>query len=346
MPKAPRKKRLGSRLLVFTPTRVLIELYMRLLALWVTLPGPGWAYWWARRAAALGWLLLPRLRKVALRNLDLCFPEKPEAERTRIARASFRHFCYTFVDYLLAPRHCAPGRWHKHYTPAADDDPFVLFCHEGKPSFVLSAHFGNWEIGTISVGRLTGVKPLLVIAKPIQPPLLNRWIVNARRALRNEVFEHTGGARAYARAIKESRLIAVLVDQNGGDFAPVETFFGVPCTWQADFTRMALRGNVRISHTFAVRVGERFQFAPLPSRILAYPPGADPMQLVRDYRDSLERVIREHPEQYFWMHRRFKARKEGWPDRYAALGRRLTPELRAEMIGGAPSPASPRAQST
>lgn len=322
MAKPKRKKSLGTRLLQWPASRVLIELYLRLLAFWVTLFGPAWAYFWARWAALLGWLFLRRLRSVALRNVDLCLPELSEGDRTRIAKASFRHFCYVFIDYLLAPRYITPRRWQEYYTRiSAEGHPYVRWSFEDKPAFNLSAHFGNWEIGSWVVGRFAR-SPLLVIAKPINPALLNRWIVRARVALGNEVVQAEGGARAWMRAIKEKRRLAVLVDQNGGDFAPVETFFGVPCTWQADFTRICLRGGGRVAHSMARRAGERFEFEFLEPQLLQYEPDADPMQIMRDYRDYLEAAIRANPEQYFWVHRRFKARKDGWADAYADLGQR------------------------
>ena len=316
------------------PSRFVIELWLHLLAFWITLFGPGWAYFWARAAAWWGWLLLRRLRQVTLRNVDLCFPEKPQAERTQISRASFRHFCYVFVDYLLAPRYITQQRWQKYYDKASPDGhPYLLWSFEEKPAFNLSAHYGNWEIGSWTVGR-HGRSPLLVIAKAVHPPLLNRWIVRAREAMGNEVIENKGGARAWMRAIKEKRRLAVLIDQNGGDFAPVETFFGIPCTWQSDFTRVCLRGGGRVAHSIARRLGEKFQFEFLEPELLHYPPETEPMQIMRNYRDYLQRVIRDDPGQYFWMHRRFKARKPGWPDAYADLGKRWGQAERDALIAG------------
>lgn len=329
--KKPRKKKLGSRIVLWGPTRFLIELYLRVAALWLTLFGPRWAYFWVRVAVWWAWLLMPRLRGVTLRNVDLCLPDKTLAERTRIARASARHFAYTFVDCLLAPRFITDTRWQKYFKATPDDHPYILWFFEDKPAFNLSAHFGNWEIASWNVGRLHRDK-LLVLAKQLRPPLVNRWIVACRRALGNEVVEADGGAKAYMRAIKERRRIAVLVDQNGGRDGPAETFFGIPCTWQADFTRLCLRGGGRLAHTFARRVGEQFQFEFLQPLMLQYTPETDPMQLMRDYRDHLERLIRENPEQYFWMHRRFKATKPGWGDAYADLGKRWGAAEREALI--------------
>lgn len=321
LPKRPKKKRFGSRLLAWGPVRVFMELWLRMAAFCATLFGPGWAYFWARVVAWFAWMFLRRLRLTSLRNVDLCFPEKPLEERTRIARTSLRHFCYLFADYMLAPRCFTRDRGVEFIDGCTKDDPYIQWVGEGKAAFILAAHFGSWEVGTFNVNRF-GYAPLMVIAKPIQPPALGKLMTRARIIYGNEVHENKGGARAYARALRENRSVGVLVDQNGGDFAPVETFFGIPCTWQADFARLAVRGGGRIGHAAMVRDGEKFFFRYLPTRLLTYEPNTAPMKIVADYRDSLEGFVRQYPEQYLWAHRRFKARKPGWPDAYADLHKR------------------------
>ncbi|MBK8206565.1 MAG: hypothetical protein IPK87_07165 [Planctomycetes bacterium] len=312
--------------------RVPVELAMRWCAFWWTVFGPAWAYFWARRVASLGWLLMPKLRGYSLRNVDLCFPEKDVRERNRIARLGFRHSVYQFVDYLLIPRHFTPGKHSPRFHSDVNEQEFLDWYRKPEAVFNLTAHIGNFEIVTFNIGRSPDHLPLTLIAKPVKPPLLDHWLVRARNALGNECVKADEGGRAYLRAIKEKRQVGTLVDQNGGDFAPVETFFGVPCTWQTDFTRLVLRAGGNVSFHFCVREGDRFQFKFLPPETHTYPQGTDPMQIVRDYRDAVERVVREYPEQYFWVHRRFKARKKGWPDRYANLGQRLTPDTRAAML--------------
>jgi Kdo2-lipid IVA lauroyltransferase/acyltransferase len=343
-PKAKRKKprTAGRVLLSWGPSRGAVELSLRAVMFCVTAFGHRWAYFWARVLATAGWVCMRRLRQTALRNVDLCFPDKPLAERTRIARASLRHFCYTFVDYRLVPRYFGPGKdTGAYFKGSGEADPYPAWISEDKAAFTLSAHFGNWEIGSWDVGSRGG-QPLLVLAKPLRPPLINHWIVNARRVLGNEVVEHKGGARAYARALRERRQVAILVDQNAGSRGPWETFFGVPCTWQAEFTRLALRGGGRVAFQACRRVGERFCFEIVGAEIHEYPPDTEPMRIVRDYRDYLERVVGQWPEQYFWLHRRFKGRPKGTPDRYANPKQRLSNE-EVEALIRATTPEEMRA---
>ena len=106
-----KKQKLGRRLLTWWPSRLLIEFWVWSIATFMTLPGPRWAYFWARVMAHIGWVLLPGVRGVILRNIDLCLPELSEAERTRIGRESLKHNIYTFLDLLLVPRYFGGERW-------------------------------------------------------------------------------------------------------------------------------------------------------------------------------------------------------------------------------------------
>ena len=329
--KKTKKKRLGRRLMEWGPTRIPIELAMRWQAFWLTVFGHRWAYFWARVLARVGWALMPKLRGYALRNVDLCFPDKDERERTRIARESFKHNVYNFVDYLLIPRYFTPGERNPYFDGTPGDE-FLNWYLEGRPTFNMTAHLGNFEICCFNIGREPDHEPLMLIAKPVNPPLLDRWMTRARKCLGNEVVHADEGAKVYLRAIKKNRQCGTLVDQNGGDFAPVETFFGVPCTWQTDWTRLVVRRNVQVCFHACVRDGDRFHFRYLEPVFKDYPSDTDSAGIIRDYRDWLERTVAAHPEQYMWVHRRFKARKKGWPDRYANLGSRVNSDERARLV--------------
>ncbi|MCA8917140.1 MAG: hypothetical protein KDB90_17250 [Planctomycetes bacterium] len=327
-----KKKKRGPNLLEWAPTRICIELWMRWTAFWLTIFGWRWAYFWARWIARVGWLLMGKLRGYALRNVDLCLPHLPKAERTRIARESFKHNVYQFMDYLLIPRYFTPGKHSPYFHSDVDEQEFLDWYRKPEAVFNLTAHLGNFEIVTFNIGRSPDHLPFTLIAKPVRPPLLDHWLVRARSALGNECVKADEGGRTYMRAIKEKRQIGTLVDQNGGDWAPIETFFGVPCTWQADWTRLVKRSGLSVCYHACVREGDRFSFKFLPPVYHKYDKDVDPMQVIRDYRDWVESVVSAHPEQYFWVHRRFKAKKDGWPNRYKNLGERLTPESRAAML--------------
>jgi KDO2-lipid IV(A) lauroyltransferase len=326
------KANLRRSALTWAPTRIAIEVIMRWYAFWLTAFGWRWAYFWARWVARIAWMFMGRLREYSLRNLDLCFPEKSDAELRRIAKVSLKHNVYSFFDMLLVPRYFKAGQPNKYFTGMAPEHQFFAWYKADEPGFNMTLHLGNFDICSFNIGQDADHKPLMLIVKEVRPPLLDRWLTRARTAMGSEVVHADEGAKIYLRAIQQKRKCGTIVDQNGGDFAPVETFFGVPCTWQAEWTRLVLKRKVRLCYHVCVREGDRFQFRYLEPEFHDYGPEADEAQIIRDYRDWVERIVREYPDQYMWVHRRFKGRKKGWPDRYANLGGRLTAEQRAAML--------------
>lgn len=311
------------------PLRIPLEIFLRITAFWMTAFGPAWAYWWARRLATFAWIVLPH-RKIAIRNLELCFPDKSSTERKRIAKASFRHFCYTFMDYLLVPEYMLGGNASKYVKDSGEDSNLAKMVKADTATVMFSAHLGNWELSGITIAEMGG--QLACVVRDIRPPLVDRWINRTREMLGSTITRKSEAGRGIMTALKNKSTLALLIDQNGGDHAPVETFFGVPVTWQWDIARIIVKRSCLVYYTYAVRIGEKFEFKHIDGPLREYAKGTEPMQVVRDYRDWLENAIRETPEQYFWMHKRFKAWKEGWPRRYENLGQSLTSEQYEKML--------------
>lgn len=327
-----RKQKLGRRLLTWWPSRVLIEFWVWSIATFMMLPGPRWAYFWARVVARIGWALLPRVRGVILRNIDLCLPELSEAERTRIGRESLKHNIYTFLDLLLVPRFFAGERWRDRVHLVGDCEKFFAWLKQPRSSFNMSAHFGNWELLLAVVGK-QGVG-YSVIVRPPNLPLVAKWLERYRKFASCELIEKEGALKALLHRIRQNRPVALLADQNGGDFAPMAPFFGVPASWQTEFSRLVPRANGRVAFGHALRRGDKFDFDFYAPEMHEFSNDATPEEIMAAYRQWLEARIREHPEQYFWMHKRFKARPKGAPDRYQDLGKRLGSEDRARLIEG------------
>ena len=192
------------------------------------------------------------------------------------------------------------------------------------------AHIGNWELTITEVTR-NGAS-LAAVVRDIRPPLVDHWINHARELQGCKILRKHEAGRGMGRALRDKTMLAILIDQNGGDHAPVEKFFGVPVTWQWDIARVIVKRDCLVTYAFARRIDEKFQFELPDAELREYAKGSDPMQVIRDYSAWLESAIREDPEQYFWLHKRFKAWKEGWPRRYENIGQTLTPEQYQKML--------------
>lgn len=324
-----RKKKNRKAPWFLKPVQWAFELWLWFFMQWIVLFGPGWAYFWARRIASVLWLW-PRVRHVCMRNLELCFPEWTDAKRRQVAKASVRHFCYGLADALLVPRYFKGDRWKKYFEKEPDDPRLWNAMASGKPVFLATAHIGAFEI-TSFVAAIRGVG-IMAIMRQIRPPVLNRAVRRLREAMSVELLDKAEAGSGVLRMIKRGQPLGFLIDQNGGDFAMQMPFMGIPARWQADLARIAVRAEVTMFHAPCLRVNERFLFRYTRADMFTYTRDDTPEKVMDDYRESVEAWVREYPEQYFWLHKRFKGRPRGAIDRYRDLGRTITDEERTEMI--------------
>jgi Kdo2-lipid IVA lauroyltransferase/acyltransferase len=254
---------------------------------------------------------VPRLRRVALRNLALALPDLPAAEHTRIADGVFRSIGRILVSFARFP---AIGRdnvgdWiryegFEHFERAIAAGRGVLFA---------TAHLGNWELSAYTHALLTG--PMDVMVRPLDNPWIDA-LVERRRALSgNRVVAKTDFARAILKALKANQAVGILIDQNAAPENGVFVdFFGLPACATVGFAKLAARSGAAVIPGFALwseaerRYVLRF-FPPVPMT-------GDASRDTQALQSQLESVIRAYPDQLLWIHRRWKTRPPGEPSLY------------------------------
>lgn len=240
-----------------------------------------------------------RKHKIALVNLGIAFPEKSEEERKKIARGMWEHLGRVIAEFMhfrgnaLLSRISASGLEH---LPA-----------EEKPGILVSGHFGNWEM-TYPVAYESGV-PVTLVYRQANNPFMDWLICRLRKAHANEMLQKGfRGAPKMARALKSGHSIAMLVDQKMNDGIAVP-FFGRDTMAAPAFAQFALRFDLPVVPARVVRLrGAHFKGT-------AYPPveikktgndEADAKAMVCAVYRQLEGWIREYPEQWLWIHRRWE----------------------------------------
>ncbi len=264
-----------------------------------------------RGLGRLAWLLRIR-RRVTLGNLALAFPDKPAAERRRIAAAAYRNVGAGLADFVGGGR----------LPPDALDRLFILdgfelferLFAEGRGVVVASAHLGSWELLAAACAR-RGI-PLNLVTRSLRGGA-NHELVAARARSGLREIPARGALAAGVRALRRGEVVVNLLDQNmlpkRGIFVD---FFGVPaCTTPAASIMARRTGAPAI---VAVAVGEpdgRFRLK--VQGPFAVPLDGDPAVAVRAHTQALcsalEAQIRAHPEQWLWLHRRWKTRPPGEP---------------------------------
>jgi len=252
--------------------------------------------WWDRRH-----------REIAEDNLRKAYgPALPEAEVRRIARAAFESLGVTGAEFLHGPRRLR-GRARRRWF-VVEGGAEALRADSGGRLVFLTAHLGNWEYG-IAATRTVGFD-LVALARPLGNPLVQDWITRVREETGTRTIPKYGGLWGLIRAAREGNSIAMLVDQSAGKYGRVVPFFGRPCS--AVQTWVVLARRLRMP----VCVGTMERRAPGRHRLVLEPPflvgagGIPEEEAMLRVSALLERRVRARPEEWLWMHRRWKIRAD------------------------------------
>jgi Kdo2-lipid IVA lauroyltransferase/acyltransferase len=254
---------------------------------------------------------IPRLRRVALRNLELALPETSAAARARIAGGVFRSIGRILVAFARFPS-IGPaniGRWiryegFEHYERALARGHGVLFA---------TAHLGNWELSAFAHALLAA--PMQVLVRPLDNPLIDALVERRRGLSGNQVVSKKDFARAILKALKANQAVGILIDQNAAPENGVFVdFFGTPACATSGLAKLAARSGAAVIPGFALWSEEEGRYV-----LKFYPPLPMTGDVARDtqaLQSQLEAVIRAHPDQWLWIHQRWKTRPPGQPPIY------------------------------
>lgn len=260
-------------------------------------------------------LAIPRLRRTAMRNLELAYPEKSLAQRRAIADEVFLSIARLIWIFARFPKLNAQNiheliRYEglEHFLEAKKRGHGVLFA---------TAHFGNWELSAFAHALMT--EPMHVMIRPLDNPGIDRLVENRRQLSGNRLIIKWDSARAVLRALHQNEAVGVLIDQNTSPQEGVFVdFFGTPACANTAFAKIAAKTGAAVIPGFAIWSDEERKYVLkfYPSLEISADPSADPTDATRRLHALLEAVIREHPGQWLWIHRRWKTQPEGQPSLY------------------------------
>jgi Kdo2-lipid IVA lauroyltransferase/acyltransferase len=266
----------------------------------------GFANW----LAAIAYRLDRRHREVALDNLRHAFPDRcaDPAECDRLVRGCYRHFVTMVVEIACLPRRIHIHNWRKFVTPIQ----FDRFAHrllDNRPFLIVTAHFGNWEVAGYATG-VTGLRTY-AIARVLDNPHLERFLKQFRQKTGQTILSKSGDFDRIAAALEGGGALSTLGDQDAGPRGLFVDFFGRPAATHKAVALMSLQFDAPMVVVGVPRVGTPIKYEVEVGDVI------DP----RDYRQrrtdavramtirftrAIEQLARKHPEQYFWLHRRWK----------------------------------------
>jgi len=266
-------------------------------------------------AIALSWtiyLVHVRLRHVGMRNLKLAFPEKTRQERARILRGVFTSLGRQLAEVCLFPTYTL-----ENVGKVVVYDGFENFeraLARGKGVLFLTAHLGAWELSAFT-HSLYG-HPLHIVMRPLDNVYLDNLMRRYRTMHGNSTVDKDDFVRGLLSAMKAGETVGILMDTNMTPPQGVFTdFFGIPACTASGLARIALRTDAAVVPGFTIwdpgLRKYRLRFDPALKLIRTGNDDADVLANTALFTKVIEEYVRKYPDQWLWVHRRWKTRPAG-----------------------------------
>ena len=278
------------------------------------LPRPA-ARWVGAGLGRMVYWAVPRLRRVGVRNLEMALPGLDETQRFRILKGVYRGLGWQLAEFCRMERYTRANTegWIRYEGL----DRFLEAEAEGKGVLVLTGHLGAWELSSF-YHSLMG-HPMGMVIRRLDNRYLDAFVNRIRCLHGNEVLHKDDFARGLITAMRTGKTVGILMDTNmtppAGEFVP---FFGRLACTASGLARVALRTGAAVVPGFLVweaaekkyvlHFGERVE---LPESEDAE---ANVLALTRRCTAVIESWVRRYPEQWLWIHRRWKTRPDGTRD--------------------------------
>jgi KDO2-lipid IV(A) lauroyltransferase len=271
---------------------------------------------WARAIGiALGlaaYVVGTRLRRVGRRNLDLAFREKSRLEKKRILRGVYVNLGRLLAEFCLFPRYTK-----ENVGSVAVYEGFENFAKaeaRGKGVVLLTAHLGGWEVSSFA-HSLYG-HPMNIVMRPLDNPYLDSMVDRYRTLHGNRTFAKKDFARGLLTVLRKGETVGILMDTNmtppQGAFVD---FFGVQACTATGLARVAVHTDAAVLPAFSVwdkQLGKyKISFEPALTLILTGNDEADVVANTAMFTKAIENYVVRYPEQWLWVHRRWKTRPPG-----------------------------------
>jgi KDO2-lipid IV(A) lauroyltransferase len=259
-------------------------------------------------AGGVGFLVGRRHRRIALANLARVYGADLDVrDARRIARACWRHFGRITIDTLCFPRldREAVGKV-VHYEGL---EHIRGAYAKGKGVLLFSGHYGHWELTALMQGFL-GL-PLALVTRPLDNPWLEELLARLRGLSGNRVIHKRHAVREILRAVRRGEGVAIVLDQDAranGIFVP---FMGSPACTTPTLALVALRTGAAVVPTYSLPRADGSYTVVYEPEVEVVSTGdfeADVHRLTAECTAHIERWVRERPEPWLWMHRRWKTR--------------------------------------
>jgi KDO2-lipid IV(A) lauroyltransferase len=289
----------------------LIYLVLRAFSILANLLPEDFALWLGRQLGNVTYYLDLDHRKVAFQNLRTAFGQEKSASEIRgITKRTFQNLGMMAVEFFRIPS--MDMETFKRRVKMEGLAEALALLEKKKGALLLIGHFGNWEMMGL-MSKVIG-NPIIVLAKPMKKnQWVDRFITQIRSASGLEVISTVNASRKVIRALSQNRVVGILIDQRAKRSEGIwADFFGRKAPTTPGLAVLAMKTGAPVLPVFMIRNG--FQ----KHRLIV----KEPLELIHTgdikkdveantqlFNHTLESMIREYPDQWFWVHRRWERKK-------------------------------------
>ncbi|MCX5821250.1 MAG: lysophospholipid acyltransferase family protein [Deltaproteobacteria bacterium] len=251
-------------------------------------------------------------RLIALHNLRCAFPDKDMEELIRIAKGVYRNLAITAAEFFSLP---SITRENLHeWVEMEGLEHFEAGMAQGKGLLTIIAHFGNWELMPVTFPLfLKFPKPSYIVYRPLDSPVLDNLVEHVRTINGHEMIRKGGSGKRIMELLKENNSIGILSDQNvAAQEGVFVDFFGRPACTGVGLAVLALRSGAPVLPMFMARQKSgkyKFILKPLVEISQTGDYEKDLLENTQHFTKVVEDIVREYPDQWFWIHQRWKTKK-------------------------------------
>lgn len=264
-------------------------------------------------ARLMGWIwyrLMRRHRERAKEHLRMAYKSTlSEREADRLTRKSMQQMTMMAMEALFTPRLINEWTWPKHVELKNLREALEILL-DRKGAIMLTGHYGNWELLGFLLAAL-GFE-ITAVMRPLDNPYLNDWLMGARQARGLQLLYKKGATRSAEEILEAGGVLCFIADQNAGHKGMFVDFFGVPASTYKSIGLLAIRHELPVIVGYARRKSPRFEYEVGVTRVIRpeeWKGQKDELRwLTQEYTAAIETFVREAPEQYLWVHRRWKSR--------------------------------------
>ncbi len=299
-----------------------VRTYVEFAAAWLILKCAGILPRWlalkvSQVVAAIAHAVLPHLRHHAEVNLRLAFPELGDADREQIKRGTFRN-----LGRLLGEVSQFPKLNRQNIESIVQYEGLENYLNAvttGRGVILLTGHIGAWEL-SVFAHSIYG-HPMSFLARRVDNPLVERLAETNRTRFGNRSIDKKNSVREVLKTLKSGGVVGILADLNASREEGVFVdFFGIPACTTAGIATLALRTGAVVLPGYivwdeAAKI-HRLHFEPAIETISTGNRDEDVLTNTANYTKAIESIVRRYPDQWLWIHRRWRTRPEGQPEIY------------------------------